>query len=332
MGWADRARAAAKVASKVTSEALAEFDAKHAGDADYQRWKMRAGQAVAGAREVAEGAREVATEALTEAGATPTGKAVGDKARSMAKVLTSLPLFTAVFDAAKARHGVDELYARYAEQLDDPTRAVQLAEGLDRVQRDLGVYRRVRSVTSPTYAVRRQLILSAVKLGDDHDDPVRVQLLKRAFVLSRRRLQTDQADAEALHVLSRVYLAQSDLQTALTSCKMALLADPADGLAWTTLARIQLEADDLHASRLSATKAVSLGADYANELLATLVLADMSDAAGIAEFERLRSLITHEGRRGYLGTSVDAQGALRYVKDQQVRRAMDVVAWAKGMA
>ena len=52
--------------------------------------------------------------------------------------------------------------------------------------KDLTAYRRVRSATSLTYAVRRQLMISTLQLGQEPTDSTQVRLLKSGFLRSPR--------------------------------------------------------------------------------------------------------------------------------------------------
>lgn len=252
--------------------------------------------------------------------------------RSAAGFIATLPVFTALTDAARARHGVDDLYATLRVHPQDPQQALWLAEALDRVHGDLALFGRVRSLTSPTYALRRRLLLSALELGEQPSDPVRVRLLKSAYRRSLSAVRVNSKDHEALHVLARIYLAQGDLVSAGRLAKVSILTDPSDGLAWITMARVFFVAGQYSSAKVAAERAVSAGAGYGNELLAQLVIAQTPEeaATAVAEFERLRSLVTPADRRAYFGTAVEPRAALRHVKEEQVRRAVDMLDLMRG--
>jgi len=330
MGWMDKALATAKLtadkAVKVSKELAEEFDAGLSSNDDYKTARELAADVRTKGQELAAGARDLTADVAKVIGETELGAMAGQKMRSAAGVLGTLPLFTALKDVAKARHGVDDLYATLLVEPQDPERAIWLAEALDRVHRDLAMYGRVRSVTSLTYAARRRLIVGALELGLQPVDATRVRLLKSAFGRARSRLRANPEDAQALHVLSRVYLAQGDASTAITLAKLSILASPSQGLAWVTLSRSFLAAKQFASAKEAADRAVSAGAGYGNELLAQLVLVRSQDgtAETAAEYDRLRSLVTMEDRSAYLGTAVDPREAVQHVKEEQVRRASGV--------
>ena len=336
MGWMDKALATAKLtADKAVSfskDLAEEFDAGLNSRDDYKTAKELAADLRTMGKRVAVGARDLSAEVAREVGETERGAKAGQKMRSAAGVLGTLPLITAVTDAAKAHHGVDDLYATLLIEPQDPERAVWLAEALDRVQRDLTTYRRVRSVTSFTYAARRKLIVSALELGRQPVDATRVRLLKSAYGRARSTLRTDPVDAQALHVLSRVYLAQGDVNSALRLVKLAILISPSDGLPWITLSRCFLAAKQYPSAKEAAERAVAAGAGYGNQLLAQLVMARSTEgtAQTAAEYDRLRSLVSIEDRSAYLGTAVDPRAGVRHIKDEQVRRAVGAFELMKG--
>ena len=337
MGWMDKALATAKLtadkAVKVSKELAEEFDAGLSSRDDYRSVKELAAEFRTKGMELAAGARDLTAEVAKEVGETELGAKAGQKMRSAAGVLAALPLVTAVTDVAKARQGVDELYAILLAQPQDPERALWLAEALDRVQRDLGMYRRVRSVTSMTYAARRRLIVGALELGLQPVDATRLRLLKSAYGRARSSLSANPEDAQALHVLSRVYLAQGDVLTAIKLAKLSILISPSHGLSWITLSRSFLAAKEYASAKEAAERAVSAGAGYGNEMLAQLILVQSQEGTTetVAEYDRLRSLVTMEDRRAYLGTSVDPRDAIRHIKDEQVRRAASTLELMKGV-
>ena len=337
MGWMDMALATAKLtadkAVKISKELAEEFDAGMNDHDDYKSAKELAAELRTKGKRLAVGARELTAEVAREVGETEVGAMAGQKMRSAAGVLGTLPLLTALKDVAKARHGVDDLYAGLLAQPQDAERAVWLAEALDRVHRDLAMYGRIRSVTSLTYAARQRLIVGALELGHQPGDATKLRLLKSAYGRARSSIRTNPEDAQALHVLSRVYLAQGDVGTAIRLAKLSILVSPSQGLAWVTLSRSFLAAKEYSSGQQAAERAVSAGAGYGNEMLAQLVLARSHEgtAEAAAEYDRLRSLVSMEDRSAYLGTAVDPRAAVQHVKDEQVRRAVSTLELMKGM-
>lgn len=320
MGWKDRALAHAKVVAAKTAEISKEL----AAEADRTLTESRPGYAGLKA-DVLEAGREIRTAAsdkLVAAGQTETGAAVGKRVRKVAVKLGELPILSAPLDAAKARHGVDELAATFRSHPGDPMVAVHLAEALDAVQHDLKAYRVVRSAVDHAYLLHRQLVVAAAGLGDEGNDPTRIALLRRAYAQARVAVAANPEDARALHALARVYLSQGDphhgaLASAM-SCRLS-----GDALPILTLARCQMALGAEDTARHLALSAAEQGATYGYELLAQLSLSSPGRGvtAAAKRFEEFRSLVTPEGRRDYKGTAVDGAGAWAALKATQKKRA-----------
>jgi len=154
-----------------------------------------------------------------------------------------------------------------------------------------------------------------------------VALLKRAFIQSRRRLTVRSDDSDALHILSRVYLAQADTKHAALSAALSYRTDPTNALPLVTLARCHLVAGDAAAASRIAQRAVDEGATYANEILAQVALktAGGSQREVAVDFERLRGRVTPGGRLAYLGCAVDAAAAWQNLKSVQADRGRKLV-------
>lgn len=323
MGWADRALAASKVASQkakaAAKELATEIDSEYFEDARYEALRLRAGQLAERSLKVAAEARVAGSEALSELGNTEAGARVGGGARKVGMAISTLPIFTALGDSIKARHGVPELHQSFVDRPGDPARALFLAEAMARVQRDLRTYGRARSMVSPTYAVRRQLIRSAVELGDT-GDATQTKLMKVAFVRALAQVRANPTDAKALHVMARVYLVQGMTDDALRLAELAIFADRANGLAWVTLARVFLARGDYTQAARAAHEAIDRGAGYGNEVLASLEMLgeDQSGSQRIDRYEMYRSRITADDRAAYLGVAVDANGMLDQIKRSQL--------------
>lgn len=334
MGLMDRVAARARLAADQAKQAAQELDARLSEDPDYAAARAAAVEGTEKGRAALDRARVAAEGLLEEASRSETGARIGDKARNAATVLAQLPVLSAMTDAAKARHGVSELHGRLVEDPTDPFNALWLAEALDRVEQDLGRYRRVRSMTSATYSIRRAAILGALALGAESQDPTRLHLLKSAFARSLRAVRSDPRDVDALHCLARVYLAQAMTGPAISCIKRALVLRPDDALLWITLARCYLAATWHTSAAEAAQRAVALGGSYAHEVLAMLSL--LGDAASdvdeaVATYERHKEAITPAGRAAYLGCSTDGRQALQALKAEQARRGTEALDWIKGL-
>lgn len=91
MGWMDKAKAAAKMASEAASNAAKqladEAEAEFGTDAWYKDAKKAAGEFGESASAVWEGTKEASLEVAQEIGQTEFGKAVGEKTRAAGKFL-----------------------------------------------------------------------------------------------------------------------------------------------------------------------------------------------------------------------------------------------------
>ena len=327
VGLFDKASAAARLAAeqiKATSvEVVKEFDAGWNDNSDYRNLRQTGQELLRAGRKYAEDGRAYSNEVLLEFGETRAGGSTGDTARRIGRGVNALPVLSAIVDTFKARHGIEALVARLADDPDDPIKAVQLAEGMSRVAREMTHYRRVRSVVSPTYAIRRQLIVGTVGLGlGDGDSTVR-SLNKRAFVQSRQLLSIDPTNTNALHSLARVYLNEGSYKDSLRTGKLAVLTNPADADVWITIARCYLALDIMGDAELSANRAAAMGQSYAYEVLAAIAL--IQAEGGISEtstrFEKFRASVQVDDRCQYLGAPLDAKSAWESLLGSQ---------WAKG--
>ncbi len=322
MGWLDKATAAAKVAANAAREAAqemaADMEAEHGDKPEYQEfqqsWTRLKEKAKAGAVE----AKALRNEAIAEFGGTESGRAVGEATRGLGTVLSRMPVLSALSDAAQSRHGVGKLRDQFMAEPGDPVLALWLAESMRRVGEDMHRYRVVRSVTSPTYAIMNQSIRAAGEVGKTDSDPVERKLLKVAFVRSRERVREHPEDAESLHVLARVYLAQGQAEQAGRFAKLALLSNPAQPLPWITLSRAYLEVGQSENARKAAQRAVDEGAGYGNEMLARLVLAGGAKSKDdIQHYEAYRAAVTPQDKTAYLGVAVSGSDWWEDLKDRQ---------------
>ena len=74
-------------------------------------------------------------------------------------------MFSLASDVVKRRHGVPELYDLLAEDPEDPQRALWLAEAIARAKASMSTYARIRSITSPTFAIINQSARASTQIG-----------------------------------------------------------------------------------------------------------------------------------------------------------------------
>jgi len=333
MGIFDRASAAARlVADQVKTTAVEtarEFDAGLSDKSDYRTLRQLGQDALTSSKQYLAEGRELGVGLMREVGETEAGAATGTSVRTLGKQINALPVLSAIVDSFKARHGIEELATRLVEEPENPLKAVQLAEGMSRVTRDLTYYRRTRSIISPTYAIRRQLIVGAVGLGLEDSDATVVCLQKRAFFQAKAQIHADPTNTNALHTMARVYLNEGDRVQALVTSKLAVLSEPKAGVCWITLARCYLLEDRVEDARSAASKAVSLGQSYGNEVLAALALIDAE--GGVRDtslrFDELRASVKPQDRQEYLGAPLGAKAAWDTLLETQWTKGVD--SWSK---
>jgi hypothetical protein len=306
--WLDRAVAGTRVAVTNARTAgrqlVADLDSQYGDNADYRSLRASLGTAKDQAKVAVGELRQARNDAIDQLASTPTGAALGERTRQIGSIVSRLPALSAITDAALSRHGVAHLHQQFKDDPTDPARALHLAEALLRVRQDLQRYRIVRSITSPSYLLISQSIRAAGEVGAEDRDPPETVLLKRAFAGARRRVRCNPVDAEALHVLARVYLAQQHFTHAERLAKASFMAEPRDPLPLVTVARAQLALGKLAEARSTAERAAAKGAGFGNEVLARIVLAEAAGDTDVDRYEALRATIGQHDKIAYLGVAV----------------------------
>ena len=324
--WIAKAKAVSKLgvdAAKVGMHDISSTAESELGEKElYQKAKASVRQGTQSVKQGVSSAHVKYQQKHHDVGATKPGQVVGEKTRWTIGQIGTMPGLTILTDVVKSRHGVHALHELFVEKPKDPMRAVWLGEAMVRVQRDLLVYRVVRSVTSPTYLLIRQTIMTAATTGVEASDPTTTQLFKHAYGLSVLRLRRDPDHAYSCHVLARVYLAKGRPDQALRFSKLAIMADKNDPLPWVTLSRSYLRFGQVINANEAARRAISLGADYGYAVLAdVLMVAEQRPEQIIDQYASLKSAAGKEGTIAYLGTYVDPHSAFTYIKDSQHAKA-----------
>jgi len=309
MSWLDKAAAASKLAAEQTRKAAAKshdyIEGKYSDDVRYERFKDSTALLARRSSSIASQATGLADDTLTGLGETGTGNAVGESARSLAAWAGELPVVSVLGDTVRSRHGVDRLAQALADDPTNPRSALYVAEAMHKCETDMAAYTRIRSATSLTFALRRSIISSTLELGDDESDPVKIKLLKSAFVRARARLVKVPRDADALDVTARVYLLTGRPEDAATMAKICVSVDPLYGGGWVTLARAYLGLSMNKNAVRAATKAVELGSGYGYILLASAEL--LESKAGpiesIERYEATKAQCLPGDREAYVGFS-----------------------------
>lgn len=326
MGLMDKVNAAAKIAVEKTRQtAAAGLDAvetRYADDEKYQALKESAELAGQTAASLGGQAADIASQTVDMFGSTSSGDALGTVSRSVAAVLSEMPVLTVIGDTIRSRHGVGALAESLSKDPTDPLRALYLAEAMNRCEEDMATYTKLRSVTSLTYAMRRSLISSTLELGDANMDQTKIRLLKSAFGRARKHLAAAPSDAQTLDVVARVYLLTGRPNEAATMAKICISADPSFGSGWVTLARAYMAMSMNENAGRAAQRAVELGAGYGHVVLASTELRSSSTGAkdSIKRFEDTKNRCSPDDSVAYLGYAADNRQLLEEILDQQSRK------------
>jgi hypothetical protein len=237
-----------------------------------------------------------------------------------------------------ARNAVFVLQKRLRADPTNPELALWLAEALLRTQREVNVVRAAKTVANPSSLVVRGVTSIAVKLGQDVREPAARRLLMAAFATAATRVREDPDDAVALHVLSRVYLAQRMNAHAVRLALLAAEADATDGRPLVTAAFAKLrDAHEQEAARF-AGKAVERGCSVGHEVTAELLRRVLRQREHLTPKERsdqyaaeLRK-VKRKDRRSYYGAALGAPAVTWAVTSQEMRKTATLTRRVAGAA
>ena len=240
-----------------------------------RRWR-------AGIGSVVESGRAVRDDAVRRGAGTRVGGAIGTGMGYLGQYLGALPVLSLPRAVVDQRRGVVRLTEAVAADPDDPVPAVQLADALRLMDRDLKLVLAVRTVVlNPCAPLVAEASRMAHALGHGELVNPAEAMLRRAYALALDRVRADEGDAEALHVAARVFLARGAAVAGLPPARAAVAAasGPLQGQALVTLARLHLANGDSAAARAHAEAAVAAGCSLGLRVLADLIFKDDSRAA-----------------------------------------------------
>jgi hypothetical protein len=300
---------AARVGAETAIERARESEdvrlSRIAGAAEKSAAKVRSSAKRA---KVAPGRTRARHDALSgRAGATAVGAGVGRVTRRAGGELQRIPVLSLPSEVLRQKNGVVHLTERIEQEPANPFAYLWLAEALDSFQRDMSRYLVARTALSPSSLLTYHAIKSAASLGTDSELSQTETLLRRAYGLATSRLNAGGFDAEALHVIARVYLAKSNPDVAIKPAKLAVSGKdcPDRGAVLFTLARAFLAVRDHRAARNAAQTAAEEGCTLGYLVLADLLIEE-SDGASIGarhkEFVELCGRVSRKQRVDYYGT------------------------------
>jgi hypothetical protein len=256
-------------------------------------------------------------EALTmAAGASEKAASAGRALRSVSGVLQGLPLVSLPADLLRAKSSIAELAERVKAEPENPYPSLWLGEALKALERDTRFYLAARAALQPTTLLVSQALKTGAMVGADSVASPAERVLGRAFELADRRVSNGRFDADALHVIARVYLARGTPEAALEPARLALAdaSDPGRGAFLFTLARAFLAAGRLSSARRAAELAIAAGMTLGHELLAELLFrengASTAKERQQAYVDRLDQ-VDERDRIAYYGISRSGSDVLR---------------------
>ena len=147
-------------------------------------------------------------------------------------------------------------------------------------------------------------------------------------VVAKFNVMQNPHDSKSLHVLGRVYFAMKDMDSALVSCKMSVIADRNSPLPWVTIAKIEMTSGRLNEAKFAAQKAIDLGNTMGYEQLAHILILEAGENAPMSilkDFSSRLDLVKREDRCAYIGVSMDATSMFSDVKNGQLEKVNTLV-------
>ncbi len=311
--WRRRIDAGSKLASHQVRESLHKVtDRAEESDSGLAKWSKSSAAGL--------------SHRLDDVGGSSAGRTVARATRSVGKVVSKVPGMSALSDSVGIRHGVDILTIAVKENPKDPELLLQLALALRRKSHDMKEVRAVKAVANPMSLVTSSGMRVAAGLdADPNAIPMEEKLLRAAFKRTMAVRKVRPTDADNLHLLARIYLAQGHTETARKLARLSLAASPTyPGDVYTTLTAVEVAAGNgdrveqytLLADRHGSTVAHRYAADFA-------LTTDRSSVARIREHEHHVSLIEAEHEIRYFGASLDpaSREVYRRLSDQHRAKA-----------
>lgn len=259
-------------------------------------------------------------------GESRTGRAVGSAVQRAGNRIAQVPVLSLVQDSMDAKHGIKALTEIVRSEPDHMYGFLWLGEALRARERDMAFVAAARTAVNPTSLVTREALKSMARAGNPQSTRTPAErILRRAFALAARRVERDNRDGDAYHVIARYYLAAGKAAGGLKAGKAAVALAPPElrGHTLYTLARIYRAIDDPQAPK-AAQAAVNQGFSLGNEILADL-LYESGNTPNAAE--RRRVFITLKNRvnpadiAAYSGIFPAADAKARHVMDSQLAKS-----------
>jgi hypothetical protein len=292
------------------------------------------------AKALGRGAGATRDAMLNRVGGTSGGAALGNAVRRLGGEYSRLPLISLASDVAKGKNSVMKLTESVRANPSDLSANLWLAEALKALERDMGLYTLARTVSSPHSVVTRQLVKGAAALGAASSESPSDRMLRRTYALASVRLRHSGYDAEALHVIARIYLTRGQPDVAVKPAKLAL-AQPdtvVRPLILTTLARTYMVLGHAESARRAAELAIDAGCTVGFQVLADLEYynpgPEWNRKLARKRFVDYTDRVTRYDALSYYGTYRSPWTMARFVMVDQLGKTADGVkkirtGWAK---
>lgn len=304
-----------------------ELDKEYGDDDSYNELKNMTRSALEKGKSFARNVGTGTDELKNEAGSTEVGQAIGELSRYLSSKFSNLPVFSLTTDTAKEKNGVTLLSKHLSKNPEDPERYIWLAEAIMRTKSDMLHYTRIRSSVDPSYYMVKSTVQSLNSFGQLEKDATTIKLLKKAFILSFKRIEKKPRDHQALYCLGRVYYCQGDIPEAIKYLKLSILARK-NALSLVTLGKCYLELEQLENARKAGIKAINQNFTYAYSIIAECLMHDDShdnSVDKIKAYAKIQDKIKPVHRRAYLGPHGNTISILQGVGKKQWKRILNLI-------
>jgi hypothetical protein len=251
----------------------------------------------AGLDRAAGSARSARDRGVARAARTRVGNAVGTSTGRAGRRVKEMPILSLPSAVLEERRGVSHLSSLVADDPENPMPAIWLAEALQLLHRDLKIYLGLRTVWTWYAPLIAETAKVAHALG--HGELVRPAdaMLRRAYSLAMIRLRADRHDAEALHVVARVFLATGQHRGGVKPCTFAVLRSQPTATtqaeALFTLSRLHHRSGDIASARVAADQAIRQGCSLGWQVRADLVFHAEDQTSTTERITAYRRMLSH---------------------------------------
>lgn len=303
------------VAKAVVSDAFAEIDEDLKGNASYV-------EARGATMKAASWVRETSTEKLEAFEKTDAGKKAGEVTRKIGGVVSTIPVVSAIGDATSEMAGVAGLVELRQQNPDSPWPLLWLSEALRRRESMARASLLLRAPLQPISTIVGVSARATAELNAT--DPVEA-CERAAWGMALQNLSVDKDVFDALHVVSRVYLARGYPAQALHLGAAAASSRDSGYLALFTVAQAHLASGRTDAAVRAANATIAAGCTLGNAVLSEVALRERRYKDALA----LANLVSRDDKGRYFGIDPQLESVARGTFGQQKQKASALYAKAE---